>query len=152
VRNDDPDESDRAADRNGGAGRERRTEKRRALSPDDVESVRLGAVFAEVQEIQRPRQPGKRRERDGDERCRTDERLIAAHVEVAHQPAEGAERLGKIREILHEQNQRGKERVHCHTGEQQHVGGEPAVARLREGIDDCHGAEGADEACRRDRR
>ena len=58
-----------------------------------------------------------------------DERLVAADVEVAHQPAQDPERLGKVGEVLDEQDQRREERVHRHARQQQDVGRHAAMPR-----------------------
>ena len=107
----------------------------------DVQAVRPGAVGAEAQQVQRPRQPGEHaRTTTSTQRQRRDERLVAADVEVAHQPAQRAVGLGEVGEVLHEQDQRREERVHRHAGEQQHVGRHPAVPRAGERVDDGDGA------------
>ena len=94
----------------------------------------------------------KRRERQRDGRQRGDERRVAAHVEVAHQPANRAERLREVGHELHEENQRREERIQRDAGEQQHVGRHPAVLRARQRVDDGHGAERAGKAGDRHRR
>ncbi len=81
--------------------------------------------------------PNDRRDRWGS-RC---ERGIAADVEVAHQPAHGAERLREIRQELHEENQSGEERVQRDAREQQHVGRETSMTRMRQPVHNCHGTE-----------
>ena len=73
-------------------------------------------------------------------------RLIAADVEVAHQPAQRPVGLRKVGEVLHEQDQRREERVHRDAGEQQHVGRQPAVPGARQRVDDGDGSKRADEA------
>ena len=65
-----------------------------------------------------------------------DDRRVAGDVEVAHQPADRAERLREVGEVLHEEDERREEGVERDAGEQQHVGGEaragaPSRARRR---------------------
>ena len=55
-----------------------------------------------------------------DQRQRGEDRLEAADVEVAHQPARGAIDLREVGEVLHEHDQRREERVERHAGQQQH--------------------------------
>ena len=73
---------------------------------------------------------------DDDERQRRDERRVACDVEVAHQPAHRAKRLGEIAEVLHEQNQRREKRVQRHARQQQHRRRQPALPRVRQRIHD----------------
>ena len=70
-----------------------------------------------------------------------DKRRIAADVEIAHQPANRAKRLREVGQKLHEENQRGEERIQRHAGEQQHVGRQTAMPRARQPVHDRHGAE-----------
>jgi hypothetical protein len=49
--------------------------------------------------------------------------------------------MRKIREVLHEQNQRREERVHRDAGEEQDVGRQAAVSSACERVDDTHGGE-----------
>ena len=63
-------------------------------------------------------------------------RRVAGDVEVAHQPPQGAERLREVAEVLHEQDQRGEERVQRDAGQQQHRRREPAMPRRRQRVDD----------------
>ena len=83
---------------------------------------------------------------DENERQGRDERGVAADVEVAHQPAQDPERLGEVREVLHEQDQRGEERVHRHARQQQRVGRQAVMPRGREEVDDGDGQQRAGEA------
>ena len=87
------------------------------LRRDHVHPARFSAFVAEAQQIQWSGQPRKRRERDNDQGQRRHDRLIAADVEVAHQPAQDAKRLREVREVLHEQDQRREERVHRDAGQ-----------------------------------
>ena len=112
----------------------------------------LGGVGAEAEQVQRTRQPGERGERHDDERQRRDQRAVAADVEIAHQPAQDPERLGEVREVLHEQDQRREERVHRHAGQQQRVGRQAVMPGGRQEVDDGDGEQRAGEAGqRRDR-
>ena len=152
VRHDDADEADRAAERHRRAGGQRRAEERQPLRPHDVHAAGGGRVVADAQQVERARQHRERGERDEDERQRRDDRAVARHVEVAHQPADGAERFGEVGQVLHEQDQRREERVQRDAGEQQHVGREPAALRRGQPVDDAGGDERAGEAGERDRR
>jgi hypothetical protein len=77
---------------------------------------------------------------------------VAGNVEVSHQPAQRPHRLGEVREVLHEQDERREERVQRHASQQQHVGREPAVPHLRQGVDDQHGPERTGQAGKGHRR
>ena len=98
--------------------------------------VRVGA---KTQQIERPRQPHASDERNQDQRQRTDDGLIAGDVEVAHEPAQRAKRLGEIAQVLHEQNQRREERVQRDAGEQQDRCRHRARTHRREQVDDPRG-------------
>ena len=100
------------------------------------EAARFGAVGAQAEQVQRPRQPGKDGERHEQQRQRREDRLIAADVEVAHQPAQRPVGVGEVGEVLHAEDQRGEERVERHAGEQQDVGREAAMLRARQRVDD----------------
>ena len=87
-----------------------------------------------------------------DERQRREERLIAADVEIAHQPAQRPVGVGEAREVLDEQDHRREERVHRHAGEQQDGRRQPAMPRLRQRVDDADGGQRAGERGQRHRR
>ena len=72
--------------------------------------------------------------------------LIAADVEIAHQPAQRAERLGEVRKVLNEQNERREERVQRDAGEQEHVSREPRCRAYAKRVHDGDRAERAREA------
>ena len=133
VGHDDSDESDRAAERHSGPGCERRAEKREALRAVHVNAAARGALVADRQQVHPSRQHGERCERQRDGRQRRQKRRVTAHVEIAHQPADGAKGLREVRQELHEQNERREERVQRDPGEQQHVRRKTAdAARARD--------------------
>ena len=108
-----------------------------ALRARHVEAARAGALGAEAEQVQRPRAATRRSPNETTASgSAVEDRLVAADVEIPHQPAQDPERLREVREVLHEQDQRREERVHRDAGEQQHVGREAAVARARERVDD----------------
>ena len=118
----------------------------------DVHALGRRGLGADAQQVQRARQHREHREGDDDERQRGDDREVVGHVEPAHHPADGAQRLGEVREVLHEQDQRREERVQRDAGEQQHVGRQPAPLRRGERIDDAGRDERAGKAGQRNRR
>ena len=151
VRDDDADEADRPADRNGRARGKRRAEKRDALHAHDVDAARRGKIVAEREQVQRRRQRREDDERHAKHRQRHDQRPVAGDVQIAQQPPQRLHRLAHVREVLHEQDQRGEERVERDAGQQQDAGGEAAMPRGGQQIDHRHGRERAEEARGRDR-
>ena len=95
---------------------EERQPLRRATSTPRVAAT----VGADAQQVQRRGQQREYHECDQQQRQRAEDRLEAADVEVAHQPPHGAIRLGEVRHVLDEQDQRGEERVQRDARQQQH--------------------------------
>ena len=59
----------------------------------------------------------RRRHRAGAEGQRAEDRCVARHVEAAHEPADGAEEVLEVREVLHEQDEGREERVEGDDGD-----------------------------------
>ena len=152
VRHDDPDEPDRAADRDRGPGRQRGAEEGDALRAATSRPCVSALSTPRLRRLSGRASQANSANETTSERQRRDERLIRADVEVAHQPAQRAIGVGEIGEVLHEQDQRREERVHRHAGEQQRVGRQAAVPRPRQRVDDRDRAERAGEAGRPVRR
>ena len=138
MRHDDADKPDGPPDGHGGAGRDRRREERPAMHRRDVDAACAGGVHAEAEEIQRPGEPREHRKREGDKGQRAENRPVADHVEIAHEPADGAECLRKVAEIFDEENQRREERVERDAREKKDRGRQSFVPGLREEVDDQH--------------
>src|SRR3982751_6815896 len=111
MRNDNPDETDGAADGYRGAGGERGADEGSPLRTGDIQAAGLCALVAKAQQVQRPREPGKRRERDHNEWRRRDNWLVTADIEIPHQPSENPIGLREISEVLNQENEGREERV-----------------------------------------
>ena len=149
MRHDDADEADRAGERDGGAvASDALTNASRCVRP--TSTPRADAASAPT--LSRFSDEGshaKIANAISDHRQRGHDRLEAADVEVAHQPARGAIDLREVGDVLHEQDQRREERVQRHAGQQQHRRRHRAVLHRRQPIDDGGGDGRAGEAGQR---
>ena len=93
----------------------------------DVHAACRRRVFAQCEQVERPRQHREHRERRAHERHRREDWSEAADVEVAEQPARSAIPVGEVHQILHERDQRREKRVERDAGQQEHVGGQHTI-------------------------
>ena len=147
VRDDDADETDGTADRDGGARRERRRHEGHALRALHIDPARAGGFVAEAQEVQRTREPGETAEGDGDERRRATTGL-PGDVEVAHEPAERAERLWKSLMYCTTGSARRRRRS-AYAREEHHRRRHSAMPHAGQRVDNGDGQRRAEETRRR---
>ena len=111
-----------------------------------VDAAAGGAFLADRQQVHALRQHRKGRERQGERGNGGDERRVAADVEISHQPSHRPERLGVIRQELHEENQGREKRVERDARQQQHIRRNSAVPGAGQRVHNPDGTERTGEA------
>ena len=118
VGNHEPHEPDGSAHRDHPTHHEGGAEEEKVPGTDHVHPSACGHLLAGGKDVKLPGQPQGDEQTAQDQRDHFKDRSVTDHLDTSHKPADDAEGVGEIGNVLGEQVQAGKEETHRNPGQQ----------------------------------